>query len=73
MIDGCKNNPENLITTKVGEYIPSDFSMSTMLSVKNTECKYGVYRGKYCTRKFCASFREHAMKVIKFKIKKWSY
>ena len=29
-IDGCKNNPENLYTTKVNEHIPSGFSMSTI-------------------------------------------
>ena len=34
-IDGCKNNPENSFVTKVGEYIPSGFSMSTISSFKN--------------------------------------
>ena len=29
-IDECKNNPENPSTTKVGEQIPSSFSMSTI-------------------------------------------
>ena len=29
-IDGCKNNVENSSTTKVGEHIPSGFSMSTI-------------------------------------------
>ena len=29
-IDECKNNPENPSTTKVGEHIPSSFSMSTI-------------------------------------------
>ena len=24
-IDGCKNNPENSLTTKLGEHIPSSF------------------------------------------------
>ena len=33
-IDGCKNNPENSSTTKEIEYIPSDFSMSTISSYK---------------------------------------
>ena len=28
MFDECKNKPENSFTTKVGEHIPSDFSMS---------------------------------------------
>ena len=30
MIDGCKNSPKNSSTTKVGENIPSGFSMSTI-------------------------------------------
>ena len=34
-IDGCKNNPENSSTSKVGQYIPSGFSKSTMSSFKN--------------------------------------
>ena len=28
--DGCKNNPENLSTTKLSEHIQSGFSMSTI-------------------------------------------
>ena len=30
-LNGCKNNPENSYTTNVGEHVPSDFSMSTIL------------------------------------------
>ena len=29
-IDGCKNNSKKLFTTKVGEHIPSRFSLSTI-------------------------------------------
>ena len=29
-IDGCTNNPENSSTTKIGEYIPCGYSMSTI-------------------------------------------
>ena len=28
--DGCKNNPENLSTSKVSKHAPSSFSMSTI-------------------------------------------
>ena len=31
-IDGCKNNPKNSPTTKVGEHIPLGFSRSTISS-----------------------------------------
>ena len=68
-IDGCKNNPENSFTTKVGKHIPSGFSMSTISSFKNIENRHDVYRGKDCMKKFCESLREHAMKIINFKKK----
>ena len=45
-IDGCKNNPEFSFTAKVGEDIPSDFSMSTISPFKSIETKHDVYRGK---------------------------
>ena len=32
-IDGCKNNSENLSTTKISKHIPSAFSMSTIVVV----------------------------------------
>ena len=47
-IDGCKNNPENLSTTKVSEHIPSGLSMSTVSSFRSTENKHDVYRREYC-------------------------
>ena len=36
-IDGCKNNPRNSYTTKVGEHITLGFSMSTTSSFKSIE------------------------------------
>ena len=36
-IDGCKNNPNKLSTTKVNEHIPSGFSVSTISSFKSIE------------------------------------
>ena len=51
-MDGCKNNPENQSTTKVGNHIPSSFSMSAILSFKDVENKHDVYRGKDCMKKF---------------------
>ena len=41
-IDGCKNNPENSFKVKVGEHIPSGFSMSTILSFKSIENKHDI-------------------------------
>ena len=62
-IDWCKNDQEKSSTTTVGENIPSAFSMSRILSFRDTENKQDVYRGKDCTKKFCESLREHAMKI----------
>ena len=45
-IDECKNNPEISSTTKIGEHIPSGFSISTKSSFKCKENKCNVYRGK---------------------------
>ena len=36
---GCKNNPENSCTTKLGEHMPSGFSMSPIPSFKSIENK----------------------------------
>ena len=45
-INGCKNNPEYSFATKVSEYIPSGFSMSTISSFRSIENKHDIYRGK---------------------------
>ena len=69
-INGCKNNPEIPSTTKLSEYIPSGFSMSTVLSFKDIENKHDVYRGKGCLKIFCEFLIEHTKKIIKFKKQK---
>ena len=51
-IDRCINSVEHLFTTKVGEPIPSGFSMSTISSFKNKENKHDVYRGQDCMKIF---------------------
>ena len=58
--DGCKNNPENLSTTKVGEHIPSGFANSAIASFRSIKNKHDAYRGKYVT-KFCEFLRQHSM------------
>ena len=50
-IDGCKNNPENLSTTKVSKHIPSGISTSTISSFRSIENNHDVYRGKDCKKK----------------------
>ena len=46
-----KSHPENSVTAKVSEHIPSGFSMSTILSFKSIENEHDVYRGKDCMKK----------------------
>ena len=50
--DGCKNNPENSSTSKVGEHIPSGFSMSTISFFRSIENTHDMYRGKDSMKKF---------------------
>ena len=51
-IDGCKNNPENSSTTKVGEHIASHFLISEISLFKSIENKHDVYGGKNYMEKF---------------------
>ena len=59
----CKNNPQNSFTAKLSEHIPSDFSMSTILSFKGIENKHNV---KDCMKKFCEFLGDYEMKIINF-------
>ena len=49
-VDGYKNKPENSFTTKLGERIPSGFSISTIPSCKSIESKHDLYRDKGCIK-----------------------
>ena len=62
-IKGCKNNPEITFTAKVGDHIPSGFSMCTILSFKDISKHHSM-------KKFCESLRDHTMKIINFKNEK---
>ena len=68
-IDGCKNNLENLCSTKVSKHNPSGSSMSIISSFRSIENKHDIYRRKDCIKKFCESLRQQTMKIINFKIK----
>ena len=39
IFDRCKGNPENSSTMNVGEYVPSGFSISTLLKINSMENK----------------------------------
>ena len=63
-IDGCKNSLENLSTTKLGERIAWDSSVSTIFWFRGIDNKHDVYRGIDCMKTFCKSLREHAKEII---------
>ena len=65
-IDACKNNPQNLSTTKLRKHILSGLSMSTISSFRSIENNHDVYRGKYCMKNFWELLRKHVVKIIKF-------
>ena len=69
-IDGCENNPENTLATKVGEHIPWGFWMSTIWGFDHLENKYTLYRGRDCMKILCDSLKEHANNITSFEKKK---
>ena len=66
-IDGCRNNTESSAIIKMGEHIPSGFSVCIISPFKTIESKHDIYKGKDCMQKFCESLREHEMKITNFK------
>ena len=42
-IDGCKNNPESLSTSKISKHISLSFSMSTISSFPSIENKHDMF------------------------------
>ena len=45
-IEGCTNNPEKPSTAKLGEHIPSEYSMSPKWAFDNVENNHTLYRGE---------------------------
>ena len=52
-VNGFKNNPEKSSTTKIGEQIPSGYSMSAIWIFDDIENKHDAYRGEYYMKTFC--------------------
>ena len=52
-IDGCANNLENSLTTKIGELISCGYLMSTIWAFDNIKNKHTLYRRKNCMKMFC--------------------
>ena len=68
-----KNNPENSSTAKVREHVPSGFFNIYNIIIYKHRNNPDVYRDSNCMEKFCKVLREHAMMIVNFKEKKWSY
>ena len=56
-IDGCANNPETSSTTKIGEYFPCGYSMSTIWGFYHIEKKHCLYHGEDCMKKILYFFK----------------
>ena len=67
-----ENFPENFSTTKIGEHIPCEYSMSTIWVFNNIENKRSLYRGKHYMKRVYESLREHAKNIIDFEKEKKS-
>ena len=59
-VDVCANNSENSATTKIGEHIPSRYSISTIWGFDLIEDKHISDHEKDCMKKFCTSLRQHS-------------
>ena len=68
-IDGCANNPENSSTTKIAEYIPCEYLISSMWPFNNIENKHTINCGESCMKKSSRSLREHATNTLNFEKK----
>ena len=67
-MDGCKNNLAKSSTTKLGEHIPSGFSVSTILSFKDREMNM-IYAEVKFVWKSCGCLKKHTRKIINIKKK----
>ena len=69
-MDGCTNNPVKSPTTRIGQHILCEYSMSTIWAFDSIENKDNLYRGKSCLKKFSTSLTEHAKNTIDFEKRK---
>ena len=65
----CYDSPEKSSTNKINKHTPSGYSLLTHCSFDITKNKLDYYRGENCMKKFCLDLREHATKIINYKMK----
>ena len=59
-IDECANHPEKSSTTKVGDHISWEYSISTIWAFDDIENRHSLNCGEDCMKKFYISLKEHA-------------
>ena len=64
-----QNNPEKSYTEKKAKHEPSGWAMFTKCSFDEKENKLDYYRGRDGIEKLCKKLKEHAMKMINYKVK----
>ena len=70
-VDTCQNNPDLSSTTKINQHIPSGYSIYTSCLFDKYNNKLSYSRGEDCIRRFCKDLKDHAIKIIDFKKKKY--
>ena len=66
-IHACKNQSS---TTKLGNHVPCEYSITMIRTFDGTENKHDVYRGEDCMRNICESLRLLVMKITNFEKRK---
>ena len=69
-VDRCKNNLKKSSTRKMWEHIHCRNAMPQTWTFDGIENKPDVCRGVDCTRKFCGTLSQHAIKTNNFEKKK---
>ena len=69
-ISTCYNNPDLSSTTKISQHVPSGYSIFTNCTFDKSYNKLNYYRGEDRMNRFSKDLRDHATRIIDFKIPK---
>ena len=70
IINWCKNNSEKSSTTKIGQHIHCEYSISMIWTFDGKGNRNDKYRGEDCMKKYFESLREHVIEISNFEKKK---
>ena len=68
-IDGCVNNPENSLKTKIGKHIPCGYSMSTTWAFDHIGNEHTLFSRKRLHKKVLQFFKRTYKNIIDFENK----